>query len=116
MSVPGNIDPNSTHSTPPRRSHSWIWDVLLIGVLLIGAYFRFTGIQWDSTYHLHPDERFLTMVETAIAPVQNLGEYFNTTVSTLNPANRGNSYYVYGTLPLFLTRYVAEWTGMTGYD
>lgn len=48
---------------------SWIWDVLLIGVLVLGAYFRFIGVNWDDNYHLHPDERFLTMVETAIQPV-----------------------------------------------
>lgn len=99
-----------------KRDHSWIWDICLIAVLLIGAYFRFTGIQWDSTYHLHPDERFLTMVETAISPVEKPGDYFNTDVSSLNPNNRGYTYYVYGTLPLFITRYVAQWFNMTGYD
>jgi YYY domain-containing protein len=88
----------------------------MIGVLLIGAYFRFVGISWDSVYHLHPDERFLTMVETDIQSVHNLSEYFNTSVSTLNPNNVGQGYYVYGTLPLFLTHYVAEAIGQTGYD
>ncbi len=116
MNVPETIDPKSSLPDSSRPGHTWIWDVLLIGILLIGAYFRFTGISWDASYHLHPDERFLTMVETAIEPVHSLGEYFNTATSTLNPANRGNSYFVYGTLPLFLTRYVAQWTNMTGYD
>jgi len=103
----------------PQRGisdQSWIWDIGLIIVLLIGAYFRFVGIQWDSTYHLHPDERFLTMVETAISPVEKPGDYFNTAVSSLNPNNKGYTYYVYGTLPLFITRYVAQWFNMTGYD
>ena len=110
---------NIPKSTSPKKGisdQSWIWDIGLIIVLLIGAYFRFVGIQWDSTYHLHPDERFLTMVETAISPVEKPGDYFNTAVSSLNPNNKGYTYYVYGTLPLFITRYVAQWFNMTGYD
>lgn len=94
----------------------WIWDVLMIGILLIGAWFRFTGLDWDTNYHLHPDERFLTMVETAITPVETLADYFNTGTSTLNPNNRGYTFYVYGTLPIFIVRYVGELFGMTGYD
>ena len=116
MNVPVTMDPKPKSQPRPSSDRTWIWDVLLIAILLIGAYFRFVGIKWDATYHLHPDERFLTMVETAISPVEKAGDYFNTAVSTLNPANKGYTYYVYGTLPLFLTRYVAEWTGMTGYD
>ncbi len=94
----------------------WIWDILFIGVLLIGGYFRFVGISWDDVYHLHPDERFLTMVETAIVPTPNLANYFNTATSTLNPNNQGYGYYVYGTFPLFLVRYVAEAINQTGYN
>ena len=54
--------------------------------------------------------------ETAITPVKNLGDYFNTAVSSLNPNNLGYGFYVYGTLPLFIVRYVAEWVNQTGYD
>jgi YYY domain-containing protein len=93
----------------------WVWNILLIGVLIIGGYLRFVGIQWDDVYHLHPDERFLTMVESSISPVDSLGQYFDTSTSSLNPNNRGYSYYVYGTLPLFLTRYVGEAINETGY-
>ncbi len=103
-------------TTERTRRTSWVWDVLLVGVLLIAAYFRFTGITWDDTHHLHPDERFLTMVETSISPVKNLGEYFDTANSSLNPNNRGFTFYVYGTLPIFIVRYIGEWVGQTGYD
>ena len=72
---------------------------------------------------MHPDERFLTMVETSISPVSSFQEYFNTDTSSLNPHNildaNGNSifpFFVYGTLPIFIVRYVAEWTGQTGYN
>ena len=94
----------------------WVWDVLLIGVLVIAAYFRFTGIKWDDNHHLHPDERFLTMVESSISPVKNLGEYFDTANSSLNPNNRGYTFYVYGTLPIFIVRYIGGWLGQAGYD
>jgi YYY domain-containing protein len=94
----------------------WVWNVLLLGVLLIGAYFRFTGIEWDDNHHLHPDERFLTMVESSITPVKSFSEYFDTANSSLNPNNRGYNFYVYGTLPIFIVRYVGQWFGQTGYD
>ena len=93
-----------------------LWDILLILILLAGAYLRYTGLDWDLNQHLHPDERFLTMVETSIAPVDSLSQYFDTQTSTLNPHNRGYGFYVYGTLPLFIVRYVGEWFGKTGYD
>jgi dolichyl-phosphate-mannose--protein O-mannosyl transferase len=35
----------------------------------------------------------------------------------LNPHNRGHGFYVYGTLPLFLTRYIVEWIyGHSGFQ
>ncbi|WP_298003503.1 DUF2298 domain-containing protein [uncultured Anaerolinea sp.] len=94
----------------------WVWDVLLIGIIILGAYFRTVGLNWDENTHMHPDERFLTMVATSIEPVKNLSEYFDTENSTLNPHNRGYGFYVYGTLPMFIVRYIAEWVGQTGYD
>lgn len=91
-------------------------------IILLGAFLRFYGINWDQDFHLHPDERFLTMVETSISPVSNIQEYFNTASSNLNPHNildaNGNSvfpFFVYGTMPLFIVRYIAEWIGRAGY-
>jgi YYY domain-containing protein len=95
---------------------SWWIEFLLVVILLAGGAFRLVGIHWDETFHLHPDERFLTMVETGISPVGSPGEYFNTDTSSLNPQNRGYGFFVYGTFPIFLVRYLAEWTGQTGYD
>ena len=99
-----------------KNNRSRLWVGLLIVVLLAGAYFRFIGVNWDENFHLHPDERFLTMVETSISPVKSISQYFNTNESSLNPHNHGFGFYVYGTLPLFIVRYVAEWVGKTGYD
>ncbi len=85
-------------------------------VIAFGAFLRFTGLNWDAGTHLHPDERFLTIVELSLRLPQSLGEYFNTAVSPLNPANSGNTFFVYGTLPIFLVRVLGEWLGQTGYD
>lgn len=114
MTVIPELKPEITAGKTRRTT--WVWDILLVGVLVIAAYFRFIGIAWDDTHHLHPDERFLTMVETSISPVKNLGEYFDTANSSLNPNNRGFTFYVYGTLPIFIVRYIGEWVGQTGYD
>ncbi len=96
--------------------------IMLIVVLALGAYLRFTGIEWDKDFHLHPDERFLTMVETSLTPVDSLKAYFDTSTSSLNPhnvrdANGNQSYplFVYGDLPIVVVRYVGEWFNMTGY-
>jgi YYY domain-containing protein len=94
----------------------WITLAILLGILALGAWLRFTGLNWDSNTHLHPDERFLTLVETAIQLPESLGDYFDTPNSQLNPRNVGYGFFVYGTFPIFLVRYLAEWTGFTGYD
>lgn len=99
-----------------RKKYDFIWEVLLLFVLILGAYFRFTGLNWDNSQHLHPDERFLTMVATSIQPVKSIGEYFDTAQSSLNPNNRGHGFYVYGTLPLFIVRGIADAINQTGYD
>jgi len=87
---------------------------LLVIILLFGAYFRFVGLNWDENQHLHPDERFMTMVADRIHSVGSVAEYFDTDLSPLNPFSSGS--YTYGMFPLFLTRYVAEWVSMTEYD
>ena len=95
-------------------SSNFLAVIPIVVIILLGAFFRFYGINWDQDYHLHPDERFLTMVETSISPVLSIQEYFNTDLSSLNPHNvldaNGNSvfpFFVYGTLPLFIVRYIA---------
>lgn len=100
---------------PRQRRNNWTWIILFAYILLAGAYFRFVGMDWDNNQHVHPDERFLTMVASSIQPVENLKDYFNTDISTLNPHNVGYGFYVYGTLPLFIVRYVGEAIGQAGY-
>jgi len=99
-----------------KKSKNLVWDILLLIIMVLGAYFRFTGMNWDQNQHLHPDERFLTMVASSIQPVNSWSEYFDTAKSTLNPNNRGYGFYVYGTLPLFIVRGAGEVLKQTGYD
>jgi len=81
---------------------------LLLLVLLAGFVLRLWGISWDQYTHLHPDERFLTMVEVDLKIPHSLGEYFDTAKSPLNPYNTGRPTFVYGTFPIFLTKITGE--------
>jgi YYY domain-containing protein len=95
--------------TAPRLSrHTLIFNLALVLILLVGAFLRFSGVNWGEYSFMHPDERFLLMVGSAIEPVDSWSEYFDTAISSLNPHNRGYGFYVYGTLPLFLARYLVQ--------
>lgn len=85
-------------------------------ILLLGGVLRFTGLDWDQGQHLHPDERFLTMVETALRWPSSFSEYLDESRSPLNPRNVGYTFFVYGTLPTTIVRGVAEVLDRTGYD
>lgn len=91
-----------------RALPHWPMWLLLLAALAFGAYFRFSGINWSEGQPLHPDENFLTMVTSAIRPPADLGEYFNSQASPLNPYNNGFGLFVYGNLPIFITRYAAD--------
>ncbi|MFK7800524.1 MAG: DUF2298 domain-containing protein [Anaerolineae bacterium] len=80
-----------------------------MGILLLGGYFRFVGINWDEFTHLHPDERFLTIVTSSLEPESSFLGYMRTSTSTLNPYNKGQGLYVYGNFPMTATFYVAKW-------
>ncbi|HJX40402.1 MAG TPA: glycosyltransferase family 39 protein, partial [Anaerolineales bacterium] len=116
--APGPIRSSGWSLTPGQRQ--WLQEALpqaaLALVLVIAAALRFSGMEWDDQTHLHPDERFLTMVETNIQfPQEGIG-YFDTASSTLNPNNVGHGFFVYGTLPIFLVRLLGHWLEATGYD
>lgn len=108
--------PLTRREKKPLLQRQWVILLLMAYILLTGAYLRFYGLEWDQGQHLHPDERFLTMVESAIQPVKTFGEYFDTANSSLNPHNRGYTFFVYGTFPIFIVRYVGEWLGQVTYE
>jgi hypothetical protein len=102
-----------TLNQPPTNGRSLPWEtitvILLLLILILGAYFRFTGLNWDNETHLHPDERFLTSTTSRLQPVESLRQYFSPSESTLSPYVVGEHFYVYGNFPMTVTRTVAEW-------
>ncbi len=92
---------------PQHTARLWSL-VILVAILLVASYFRFTGLNWDEGQWIHPDEGHVRMTLSAIRMPDSLSLYFDTHNSPLNVRNSGGQ-YSYGTLPLFLTRVVAEW-------
>jgi len=88
---------------------------VLVVLLFLGALLRFLGIDWDAGHHLHPDERFISMVEEKLAFPKSAAEYFDSARSPMSPYNRGHDSFVYGTLPMFLTKAAAAAIGKDGY-
>jgi YYY domain-containing protein len=82
--------------------------VILVLILVVGGYLRLSHINWDAETHIHPDERFLTMVEDALDLPSSFGEFMDSTTSPMSPYNRGYGFFVYGTLPIFIVRVAAE--------
>jgi hypothetical protein len=90
--------------------------ILLLLIILLGAFFRFYGLNWDQYQHLHPDERFLTMVGNAMKLPQTFTQYLDPQLSTYNPTNIGYSYFTYGTLPLIINKTIAILYSNDTYD
>lgn len=94
---------------------NFLFKLAAIGIFLLAAFFRLYGVNWDQSQHLHPDERFLTMVSGGISWPKNISEYFSTDTSPLNPHNKNFGFFVYGTFPIFLTKWIAGGLGMGDY-
>ena len=90
--------------------------LLLALALLVGAWFRFTGLDWDAGTHLHPDERHITITTAQIQWPESIAQYFDTETSPLNPYNQGIGSFVYGTLPMFVTKAAAGIVDKDAYD
>lgn len=90
--------------------------IVFLVIILLSFSLRIYGLNWDQGYHLHPDERFLTMVGTTIRWPSTISQYFNTEKSPLNPYNHGYDFFVYGPFPTFLTKLVALPFGLDKYD
>lgn len=81
---------------------------LLIGILLLGAFFRFYGIFWDSGFHFHPDERMISMVAKRIHfPEKEERGLFWSAESPYNP-----KFFAYGSLPIYLLYWGGELGGV----
>ncbi|MFW5703475.1 MAG: glycosyltransferase family 39 protein [Patescibacteria group bacterium] len=89
---------------------------VFLSILLVAILVRFIGINWDSGYMLHPDERFLVMVGTAMTIPQTFISYLTTATSTMNPENVGYDFFVYGSFPVILNKLLAVWTDNDTYN
>lgn len=88
----------------------------LFFILLLAFVFRFNNINWDSGFHLNPDERFLTMVSGAMEWPKSPQQYFDPATSKLNPGNIDFNFFVYGIFPVLLNKGVATISGMDNYN
>ncbi|MBU1117707.1 hypothetical protein KKD37_01965 [Patescibacteria group bacterium] len=91
--------------------------IIIILIFLFALILRLSNINWDSDNHLHPDERFLTMVTNDISLPSSLIQYFDSATSPLNPYNYPQyQFFVYGTFPLFLTKILAVFLNLNNYN
>lgn len=89
--------------------------ILLIAIIFaIGIFFRFSGLNWDSGHHLHPDERFLNMLINDMSFPDSWSEYFSPALSSINPRNNSRDFYVYGNWPITFNKLVNEIIGSNG--
>ena len=88
----------------------------IFSIFCLSLIIRLFNINWDQGQHLHPDERFLTMVESTIKLPNSLSQYLNTGDSPLNPYNyKEFQFFVYGTFPIFLIKYISNFINMGEY-
>lgn len=69
--------------------------ITIIIIITLAAFFRLYGLNWDSSFHLHPDERMITMVADKIT-FQNLNPYF----------------FAYGSFPIYLLKATGFFAGI----
>ena len=98
-------------------------DPLFLVTLAGAAVLRFYNLNWDQGTHIHPDERFLTMVGNAVKIPSSLAQYLNPQTSPLYPPNILNAngtqefgFYVYGILPITINKLLAINLGHDTYD
>ncbi len=85
-------------------------------IIFLAFFFRFNNLNWDENFHLHPDERFLTMVGTAMTLPHTVSQYFDQKTSLMNPTNIGFTFFVYGHFPTTLTKYLSVVYKMDNYN
>lgn len=81
----------SEHKKTPRRVK-----LLFIAVFVLALFFRLYGINWDSGFHLHPDERAIILAVMQIHLPSTIGTFFSSQ-SSLNP-----HFFAYGNFPMYL--------------
>lgn len=98
------------------KNNKSLYKWVLFIVIIVGFLLRLIGLNWDQGQHLHPDERFLTMVSSTISLPKSVGEYLDTNNSNFNPNNNGFDFYVYGTFPLLIVKLFAKIFNLNSYN
>jgi hypothetical protein len=80
--------------------------LIFVLILTVGALLRLHGLYWDDMHGLHPDERFMSMVTNDCKLPPTFLDYLDPRTSSLNPYNCNFSFFVYGTLPVGLNKYL----------
>src|SRR3990167_11532246 len=88
---------------------------VLIIILLCGFALRIYNYNWDNDHYLHPDERYNALTAVNIKMPKDLSEYLDPEKSPFSPYNTDYKAYVYGTLPLFLTKILSVQLDMDVY-
>lgn len=78
-----------------------IHQIILLLLITLAFLLRIYGLNWDQGYHLHPDERMITMVATDIKfPESRKISDILSRDSSLNP-----KFFAYGSLPIYLLKF-----------
>ncbi len=104
-----------------------LFEIMLIGLILIGVFFRVNWINWSQGTNLHPDEYGLTSTLTQLSIPKTAADYFNTRLSPLSPyrkydingkqTNPGpDNRMRWGQLPITIIRLAGETSNNTGYN
>jgi YYY domain-containing protein len=92
-------------------------NVAVVIVFLLAAWFRFQDLNWDSSTHLHPDERFLSTTTNDLKWPQDFKTYFDPANSTLSPYSLPDmGLFVYGTLPVYIVKWTSILLNKDNYD
>jgi len=73
----------------------WLFTILY-GIFILSGLLRLYNVNWDQGFHLHPDERAITLSVVKLAFPSSLAEFLSPD-SPWNP-----KFFAYGSLPLYL--------------
>jgi hypothetical protein len=90
--------------------------ILLFCIFFIALFLRLYGNNWDQGWHLHPDERFLTMVGVDVKIPSLISQYLDQHFSSFNPVNKGHTFFVYGTFPILINKALAQFLYNNTYE
>jgi hypothetical protein len=79
--------------------------LILYAIFILGAAFRLYNVNWDSGYHMHPDERAIILSVITLSPPTSFEQFFSAE-SPWNP-----KFFAYGSLPFYLLFWAGKVTG-----